>query len=191
MHHLLIAITGTPGVGKTTFSKRLASKLEGSSLVEINNLVDKHELYSKTDEFGTKIVDLGALNRILSSELKKRRKAIILVGHLAPELRLRYDIAVVLRCSLEKLSKRLEKRHYPREKLSENIVSESLDYCGMKIAKKARETYEIESGEDKNDIISYIVAVANGEKGRKPRMNRINKLNDLLIMVKNGNRYGL
>ncbi len=191
MHHLLIAVTGTPGVGKTTFSKKLASKLEDTDLIEINNLVDKHELYSGKDEFGTKIVNLGKLNSILSGELKKRRKHVVLVGHLAPELRLKYDIAVVLRCNLEKLSKRLEKRHYQREKLSENIISESLDYCGLKIARKSKETYEIETDSAHKEVMAYIIAVSQGKKAKMPEEKRINKMKDLLVMVKKDNRYGL
>jgi adenylate kinase len=191
MHHLLIAITGTPGVGKSTFSKKLASELGDSDLIEINDLVDKHELYSGKDEFGTKIVNLGKLNKILSGELGKRRKHVILVGHLAPELRLRYDIAIVLRCDLKKLVKRLERRDYPREKLAENIISEALDYCGLKIAQKSKETYEIETVGTQKDIIAYTVAVSHGEKTEKPKQKRINKMEDLLMILKAGNEYGL
>jgi adenylate kinase len=191
MHYLLIAITGTPGVGKTTFSKKLASKLEDSDLIEINNIVDKHELYSEKDDFGTKIVNLGKLNDILIGELRKKRKHIILVGHLAPELKLKYDIAIVLRCGLEKLSKRLEKRQYRSEKLAENIISEALDYCGLKVAGKSKETYEIETVAGQKKIFEYIIAVSQGKKTKKPDERRINKMNDLLVMVKKGNKYGL
>ncbi len=189
MHHLLIAITGTPGVGKSTFSKKLASELRDSDLIEINDLVDKHELYSGKDEFGTKIVNLGKLNRILSGELGKRRKDVILVGHLAPELRMKYDIAIVLRCNLKKLSKRLEKRHYPHKKLSDNIISESLDYCGLKIAKKSKETYEIETAASQKKIIGYVNAIAHGKIVKKPGRKKINKMGELFAMIKHGNRY--
>jgi len=192
MHRLLIAVTGTPGVGKSTFAKRLSSKLEGSHLIEINDIVNRYSLYSKKDKFGTKIVNLGQLNSILSRTLRKNRKRnVVIAGHLAPELRLRYDIAVVLRCNLEKLAKRLEGRRYAREKLAENIISESLDYCGLKIAKTAKETYEVESTDDQKGVMDYIIAVSEGRRIKKPSKRQINRLNDLLALVEKGNKYGL
>ena len=58
---MIILITGTPGVGKTTVSSILVEKT-GAYLVDINKLVDEKHLYTGIDEErGYKIVDLDSL----------------------------------------------------------------------------------------------------------------------------------
>src|SRR5580693_8300223 len=113
MNRLIVTVTGTPGTGKTYFAKRIASSIKDSSLIELNDLVGKYKLFTKKDKFGTRIVQLGRLNSVLASELKKNKsKTIIIVGHLAPELNYKSNIAIVTRCGLERLSKRLKERKY-------------------------------------------------------------------------------
>ena len=58
---MIILITGTPGVGKTTVSSILVEKID-ACLVNINELVNEKHLYTVIDEErGYKIVDLDAL----------------------------------------------------------------------------------------------------------------------------------
>jgi broad-specificity NMP kinase len=192
MNRLIVTVTGTPGTGKTYFAKRIASSIKDSSLIELNDLVGKYKLFTKKDKFGTRIVQLGRLNSVLASELKKNKsKTIIIVGHLAPELNYKSNIAIVTRCGLERLSKRLKERKYPREKAAENLTSEAFDYCGLKIAENCRETYEIVTDSDKKRIISYLNAISSGKKVVKPKKKSISKFADLLKLIKAGNKYGL
>ncbi|MFI5412751.1 MAG: AAA family ATPase [Candidatus Micrarchaeales archaeon] len=185
-------MTGTPGTGKTYLAKRIASSIKNSSIIELNDLVGRHKLFTKKDKFGTKIVQLGRLNTVLASELKKNKsKVIVIVGHLAPELRYKSNIAIVTRSGLEKLSRRLKERKYPDEKSAENLASEALDYCGLKMLENCRETYEVETDSDKNRILSYLKLLSSGKKTKKPKRKSINKFSDLLKLVKNGNRYRL
>jgi broad-specificity NMP kinase len=60
------------------------------------------------------------------------------VGHLVPEIKIKYDMIIVLRIGLKLLVERLEERGYQKEKIRENIVSESIDYCGIKSMEHCR-----------------------------------------------------
>ena len=192
MNRLIIAVTGTPGTGKTVLAKRLHKRLSGSSVVEINDIVNRYRLYSKKDKFGTKIVNLGNLNKKLNAELRKNKNRIIIVaGHLAPELSFRCNLAIVTRCGLVELARRLEKRKYKREKAAENIVAEAVNYCGAKIRKRCKSTFEVETAEEKSRIINYIASLSKDMHAKKPKSREINKIADLETLVRDGNRYGL
>ncbi len=191
MKRLIIAVTGASGSGKSTFAKALEKKAD-VDVLEINDVVTKYHAFSGKDKFGTRIVKLNQLSSLTKKELAKRKsKNVVLVGHLAPELSIKYDIAVVTRCKPALLAKRLEKRAYPKEKLRDNIVSEAVDYCGVAIIAKCNEVYEIESESDKSAVMKYIAALSKGKKVKKPKQKQINNLNGLLELIKDGNKYGL
>ena len=192
MDLLIVAVTGTPGAGKSHLAKALEKEIPNSKAIEINDIVNKYKLYSGKDKFGTKIVKLGALSAALRRELRKYTGMTVFVtGHLAPELRLHYAVAVVKRESLETIAKRLEERGYPKEKIKENLIVEATDYCGGKMSGICAETYEVETKSDIKRIVRYIAALSEGKRAKRPRKREINKLNDLLKLVKKGNRYGL
>lgn len=192
MKKLIIAVTGASGAGKTHFAAMLKKKIKDAQIIEINNIVNAHSVYSKRDKFGTKIVKLRELNRRLNTGIRNSEgKVVVVVGHLAPELNFHSDIAVIVRCNLATLVKRLEMRKYPKEKIKDNIISEAFDYCGLKIAEKVKESYEVESGKDKKIIIAYILYRLAGKKVRKPISMQLNKFKELLELINNGNRYGL
>ena len=191
--HLTIAITGTPAVGKSSFARQLADVLADSKIIEINDVVDEYTLFSKIDKMGSKVVKIKELekkmNEIIAQDSKKFN--LIIVGHLIPELKLDQDITVVLRLNLKELIKRLEARNYEKEKIKENIVSESVDYCGIKAKEKCKETYEIETNAEKKEITEYILARALGNPAKAPEMKEISRFDELLELVTTENKYGL
>ena len=191
--NLIIAVTGTPGSGKSTFAKELADSLENSELVEINDIVDKYKLFSSIDKLESKIVKLDALqtkmDEIIKDDLK--RSNLIIVGHLVAEIKLEQDITIVIRVGLKELVKRLEARNYQKEKIRENIVSESVDYCGIKSRENCKETYEIETKEQKKEMVDYVKGVISGKKAKMPNTEEISKFKELLELIMDGNKYGL
>jgi adenylate kinase len=191
--NMVIAITGTPAVGKSTFGKLLAEELPNSMVIELNDLVDQYKLFSGIDELGARIVKIKELEKKTKELIKEHQKNsnIIIVGHLAPELRIDLDLVIVLRAKLKELIKRLEERGYSIEKVRENLISESIDYCGEKSMDMCREVYEVENEKEKKEILKYIKDRYNNKETSRPEKKEISKLDELLELVTEGNRYGL
>jgi adenylate kinase len=191
---IVIAVTGTPTAGKTTFATSL-SKETGIKAIEVNDIVEEKKLFTGVDEHDSKIVKMAELKKELKQVEKTAsaagQPAIILVGHLLADLDLDYDITVVVRANLLDLIARLEGREYPKEKVKENLVSESIDYCGVNAAEKSKETYEVEKDEDKAIVTAYIKERVEGKDPKAPDYPEIDKLEEMLMLVYDGNVYGL
>lgn len=186
IERLIVAITGTPCTGKSTFAKRLAGKRKDATVIEINDIVERDKLYSGKDRFGSKIVKISRLNAALAKDLRKRRGLVIVVGHLVPELRIGQRITVVLRTGLKTLLRRMKARGYPKGKIDENLSAEALDYCGVNSARRSAELYEIESAKDRDRIADYILEEYKGTARTKPRTKSIDKMPELLRLIMDG-----
>jgi broad-specificity NMP kinase len=192
LRKLVVAITGTPGTGKSTFAKRLAKELDDCEVIEINDVVERNVLYSGKDQFGSKIVDITKLNRALKAEIKKSDAAVVLVvGHLVPDLDLRQDVTIVLRAKLKTLIGRFEKRDYPEGKIRENLVVEATDYCGIVSRERCASTYEAETTADKDRVMAYVLDISKHVGAREPVKKAIEKMDELLELIEAGNRFGL
>jgi len=144
-----ILITGVPGTGKTTAAKLLLEKGD-FALLDINKLANALSLYSHTDETdGAKVVKLPELEEELSSAIRAEARSIIVEGHLGCEMKLPVSKVIVLRCEPKVLRARLSSRGYPPAKVSENALSEALDYCAVLSEKKygAKKVWEIDTTE--------------------------------------------
>lgn len=163
---MIILITGTPGVGKTTVSKILNDKLD-AHLIAINELVDKKHLYTGIDEEkGYKIVDIDALFNELD-DIKKDNESnyIIVEGHLS-HFYDNSDLVIVLRANPDILRSRMKVKGWKEAKVNENIEAEALGICSY-------EAYEIH-GEKVNEIDTGIISP--------------HEVSNLIIEVINGNR---
>ena len=143
---MIILITGTPGVGKTTVSSILVEKT-GAYLVDINKLVDEKHLYTGIDEErGYKIVDMDALfnemNEIID-EIDDPDKHIVVEGHLS-HLFENSDLVIVLRANPDVLRHRMKTKGWKAAKIRENIEAEAIDICSY-------ESFEIH-GDKVNEI---------------------------------------
>ncbi len=125
-----IALTGTPGTGKTS----LSSKLD-YNLVSINDYYS--EISNGKDEEDNWLIDLEKLNEII---VPKNHSNTIFEGHVAHFLK-HINKIIVLRCHPDELEKRLSSRDYSNEKIRENMEAEALNI----ISEEA-----IESNDEKN-----------------------------------------
>lgn len=127
-----IFITGTPCVGKSTVSEKLASKLS-AKLIHISQLVEDKQLFDGIDEKkGYKIVDEDILCREINKiiNLEKESEFIIVDGHLSHFCK-SADWVIILRVNPEILKKRLEKRGYSESKILENLEAEAMGVCSV------------------------------------------------------------
>ncbi len=120
-----ILITGSPGTGKTAVAKLLGKKLKCRVINEHDFCMGKR---IGQFEHGELVVPLGKFQKALNAELKKR-KDIIVEGHLLCEIKLKADAAILLKLHPELLEARLEKRGYNAEKIQDNVFCEGIDYC--------------------------------------------------------------
>lgn len=111
-----LAITGTPGTGKTT-----ATQLLETEIVHLNDVIREQELYTETDDTReSRVVDFELTEAWLTEHGPD-----VVESHLAH--RFEADRVVVLRCHPEKLHRRLRERGESTAKAEENAESEALD----------------------------------------------------------------
>lgn len=182
---IVVAITGSPATGKSRFARMVLRRNKGAHLIEINDIVKKKSLFSSRDKEGAMIVRLNPLRKEMAREVAKRGGLILVVGHLAPEIDLHYDMAIVLRGRLKVLAERLKKRGYSTDKIRENLISEALDYCGVKMAGICAETYEV--GTEK-ELVMAGKAIRDTVMGKPTRIRKreINGMKELLSLINSG-----
>ncbi len=122
-----IALTGTPGTGKTSLSNKL-----DYHLVSINDYYS--EISNGKDEDDNWLIDLEKLNEII---VPKNHSNTIFEGHVAHFLK-HIDKIIVLRCHPNELKKRLSSRNYSDEKVRENMEAEALNI----ICEEAIDSYD-------------------------------------------------
>lgn len=160
-------------------------------IIEINDVIKQYNLFSGVDELGAKIADLKGLSLRINRMIKNETHTIFIVGHLAQELSIKYNIIVVKRLNLKELLYRLRCRKYPASKIRENLIAEALDYCGVKAQAASNEVYEIESEASIARIKSYIMSVQAGKATVKPTAKQINHMKELAALAKKEKEIGI
>ncbi len=127
---MIIAITGTPGTGKTEVSSELAKILREKfkmnfKVLHLNGAVLKNKLWSSIDEKrNSKNVDMAKLRKFILSETK-RHPDIITESHLAHYFKA--DVVFVLRTQISELRRRMKRRKWGEAKIEENLDAERLN----------------------------------------------------------------
>jgi len=170
---MIIAVTGTPGTGKTVVSKELSTLLS-YKYVDLNKLVDDEGLVTGTDlERGSKIVDTEKFDKL---ELKGN---CVVDGHLSHYLYA--DVVVVLRTRPDKLKERLEKRDWPAEKIDENVEAEILGVCSSEAHEKFQRVLEMDTSKTGPDeVAKSIKSILDKNKS----IDQIDWLEDYEYMLK-------
>jgi adenylate kinase len=148
-----VALTGTPGTGKTTVAALLETDLE---VVHLNDVVREGELTAARDaERDSLVVDEDAVRAWLDG-----RDDVLVESHLAH--RFEADRVVVLRCHPERLTERLTGRGETAAKARENAEAEALDVIlSEAVAEHGPDTvYEIDTTGRPPEAVARDVAAA-------------------------------
>ncbi len=131
-----IALTGTPGTGKSTLAAELAR--EGFRVCYLYQLARESKALLSYDEVrNAREVDLRRLAGVLPSD-----PSLLLVGHLAHLLPM--EVAIVLRCHPDILRCRLKQREWKPPKVKENLEAEAVGVIVVE-ALERMETYEVDT----------------------------------------------
>lgn len=141
-----VAITGTPGVGKTSVVEELKKHYE---VIHLSDLVDKFAI-GYDGERDSKIVDEDAMNEYIKS--MEEKDILIVEGHLSHLMDV--DAVVVLRCHPEELKKRLAKKGWSEKKMRENLEAEALDIILERALEKHERVWEVETTRKKIKEVS-------------------------------------
>jgi adenylate kinase len=132
-----VAITGTPGTGKTSVSRELSGQL-GLPVVDVNRLLTKEYLLGRDDERDTLVVDAEKA----AEEVRLPADA-ILDGHLSHVFPA--DIVVVLRCRPKQLYQRLVAKGWPARKVEENVEAEALNIISEEAREHGSRVFDIDT----------------------------------------------
>jgi adenylate kinase len=136
---MLIALTGTPGTGKTSISNSLYKN--GFNVVHLTEIIKDSNFQIGFDKKrNSNIIDTLKLNKYIN-EKYKNENVVFIEGHLSHLLSCIEKI-IILRCHPTELRKRLSKKGWNNKKINENVEAEILDIILC-------ETLEIQS---KNNI---------------------------------------
>jgi adenylate kinase len=145
---VIIALTGTPGTGKTTVCKLVCEHFQYRklhSIIDLKKLIHDEKIYTGKDEARNSFdVDIEKLKTRVKQIIENTptETDIIMEGHLSHFLSA--DVIIVLRASPIALRKRLGKRReYSFEKIKENSNAEALDVILVESTERSDKVYEI------------------------------------------------
>jgi|TARA_B100000959_G_scaffold276695_1_gene331864 adenylate kinase len=119
-----LALTGSPGTGKSTVSSLMGSL--GYCVESVENLAEEFECIEGVDpEDGARPIDVEDLRKKLEHRWRMNpNEPMIIDGHLSHLLPV--DCVVILRCRPSELRERLIERSYSEQKIAENVDWEIL-----------------------------------------------------------------
>jgi adenylate kinase len=121
---MFVALTGTPGVGKTSVGGILAKW--GFEVIYLKGLENKCVVGCDKKRL-CPIFDIEKISASLIEQTRHQSGGLVIVeGHLS-HLLSRIDKIIVLRCHPEILRNRLVKKGWSLDKICENVMAEALD----------------------------------------------------------------
>ncbi len=151
-----VAVTGTPGTGKSTAVEAVDTALE---TVHLNDVIREAGLTSAhDDERDSAVADLDGVADYLDG-----REDVLFESHLAHHFEA--DRVVVLRCHPDPLTARLRERGEPEATVEENAESEALDVVLAEAVDRHGEdrVYEVDTTDrDPQAVATAIEAVLAG-----------------------------
>ena len=174
-----IVITGNPGVGKHTVTKRISEKLN-FPIVDINIVAKNLGLFEKNGN--TNDVDTKKLAKILG---ERKLNDTVIVGHLAPYVleKNQVKIIIILRRNPYDLELVYKERNYLEIKIKENTGSEVLGIIMHDTIEKFEEkAFQIDvSKKNIQQVVEKILEIISKKEGNEEVdwLNLVTKNNDL------------
>jgi adenylate kinase len=160
-----VAVTGTPGTGKTTAVEQADIPLE---IIHLNDLIRETDMVVEEDrDRDTVVADIEAIQEHLAGQ-----DDVLVESHLAHHLSA--DRVIVLRCHPGVLSDRLRERGVEATSITENAESEALDVILTEAVRAHGEdsVYEVETTDRTPAAVAReIEAVVAGD--RSPRAGAV------------------
>ena len=157
---MIIALTGTPGTGKTTVSRELDGR--GLKTVSLHDYLSERGFLGDFDaDCDSYDVDIEAASDAVIPLLDSD-ETVILEGHLSHLLPC--DMIIVLRCNPMKIKERLEFRDYDDSKVLENMEAEALDIILVESLDTGRDVYEVDcSNLTVTEAAEAVMSIIDGE----------------------------
>jgi len=165
---MIIAITGTPGTGKTSVCTAL-----GLKCMDLNSVIAERGFYIGVDtERGCLIADLTRLKEYVR---KADRELLVIEGHLAHFMM--PEITIVLRAHPAVLADRLKLKGFPPQKIKENVEAEVLDIILAEAVELCDVVYEVDTSEkSREEVTSLVRAIieveVDGDNARKKALRK-------------------
>lgn len=148
--YLHLAVSGTPGTGKSTLARQIATLLD-ITYVDLTDVIKANRLYSTYDKKSkTFNVEVATLEKYLRSTLEEKQSYVLdshLSHHLSKKL---VSHVIVCTCNLKTLNKRLKLRKYSTQKIKDNLQAEIFDVCGSESADNGFLTLKVDCSKKLN-----------------------------------------
>ena len=162
-----IALSGSPGSGKSTISE--LAKSSGWKVISVEKLAEKHELLGELDKKEqAREIDIERLRQTLG----RINGPLIVDGHLSHYLQV--DAVVILRCKPSILRERLQQRGYPEWKIESNVEWEIIGSSWSDVENENVAEFETSSSEPHMVWSSIQDWINTGHPTRKPFIDWMN-----------------
>jgi len=177
-----VALTGTPGVGKSTVANEL--RLRGIPNVDVGAFAKDNDVTDGFDEARmSAIIDPKRVAKALQGRTQKGA-LLLLDGHWSHDMP-GITAAIVVRLRPKELQSRLERRGWPSKKVRENVEAEATDVVLQEATARlgADRVFEIDAtGKDLDQVAKAIFGLVRGPDAaqKKLRPGRVDWSQDVL-----------
>lgn len=189
----VLVVVGTPGVGKSSVSAYLASRLQGIH-IDLSRLIQQEGYSCGLDKKRkTLIADLDKAAKRVKEIISQSEGYVIVDGHFAMDVVQAKNVflAFVLRRNPDELQEILRQRGFGSEKITENVAAEILDVClfeTVKVYGKERICEVDVSCRAIEDVVEEIMEVIENQKKCRvgvvdwlAKLEREDRLGDFLV----------